>query len=100
MIIKDAKFLSQINWGFIIVDEGHRLKNFEAKLITEIKKYNSNNRLILTGTPLHVSITLSGTTCRINRRTVFLEQSRRVVVSSQFHPPRSIHRLGFLPRMV
>jgi ATP-dependent DNA helicase len=54
IIIKDAKFLSNLDWGYIIVDEGHRLKNFEGKLITEIKKYDSANRLILTGTPLHV----------------------------------------------
>lgn len=54
MIIKDAKHLAHLDWGYIVVDEGHRLKNFEGKLITEIKKYDSSNRLILTGTPLHV----------------------------------------------
>ncbi|KAF8515181.1 SNF2 family N-terminal domain-containing protein [Gautieria morchelliformis] len=53
MIIKDRKYLSKYEWNFIVVDEGHRLKNMDCKLMQEIKKYDSANRLILTGTPLH-----------------------------------------------
>ncbi|KAL9101806.1 MAG: hypothetical protein Q9163_002977 [Psora crenata] len=34
------------------VDEGHRLKNFNCKLVKELKQYPSESRLILTGTPL------------------------------------------------
>ena len=33
-------------------DEGHRLKNFNCKLVKELKQYTSESRLILTGTPL------------------------------------------------
>jgi ATP-dependent DNA helicase len=54
MIIKDRVHLSNYNWGYIVVDEGHRLKNLNCKLIKEIKKYTSAGRMILTGTPLHV----------------------------------------------
>lgn len=36
----------------MIVDEGHRIKNMNCKLIKELKEYNSANRLLLTGTPL------------------------------------------------
>ncbi|KAF8226545.1 hypothetical protein L208DRAFT_1406866 [Tricholoma matsutake] len=53
MIIKDRVHLSNYNWGYIVVDEGHRLKNLNCKLIQEIKKYSSAGRMILTGTPLH-----------------------------------------------
>ena len=55
LIIKDRKHLSKYKWGYIVVDEGHRLKNFNSKLMQEIKKYPSAGRMILTGTPLHVS---------------------------------------------
>ncbi|WVQ80990.1 hypothetical protein IAT38_003097 [Cryptococcus sp. DSM 104549] len=51
--MKDKQFLSGINWKFIVVDEGHRLKNLDCKLIRELKSYTSANRMILTGTPLH-----------------------------------------------
>ena len=54
MIIKDRLHLARYNWGYIVVDEGHRLKNLDCKLMKEIKKYNSAGRMILTGTPLHV----------------------------------------------
>ncbi|KAG6809199.1 hypothetical protein H0H92_001186 [Tricholoma furcatifolium] len=53
MIIKDRAHLEHYNWGYIVVDEGHRLKNLDCKLMQEIKKYQSAGRMILTGTPLH-----------------------------------------------
>ncbi|ORX34552.1 putative helicase [Kockovaella imperatae] len=53
MCMKDQKFLSGFMWKFIVVDEGHRLKNLDCKLIRELKSYTSANRMILTGTPLH-----------------------------------------------
>jgi ATP-dependent DNA helicase len=55
IIIKDRIHLAHYNWGYIVVDEGHRLKNLDCKLMKEIKKYPSAGRMILTGTPLHVS---------------------------------------------
>lgn len=55
MIIKDRVHLAKYKWGYIVVDEGHRLKNSNSKLMQEIKKYPSAGRMILTGTPLHVS---------------------------------------------
>ncbi|TFK32975.1 SNF2 family N-terminal domain-containing protein [Crucibulum laeve] len=53
MIIKDRAALAHYDWGYIVVDEGHRLKNLDCKLMREIKKYRSAGRMILTGTPLH-----------------------------------------------
>ncbi|KAG7452973.1 uncharacterized protein BT62DRAFT_925514 [Guyanagaster necrorhizus] len=53
MIMKDRVHLADYNWGYIVVDEGHRLKNLNSKLMREIKKYNNASRMILTGTPLH-----------------------------------------------
>lgn len=50
--MNDSKYLQNIPWKFIIVDEGHRLKNLDCKLIRELKTYRSANRLLLTGTPL------------------------------------------------
>ncbi|KAH9943620.1 SNF2 family N-terminal domain-containing protein [Amylocystis lapponica] len=53
MIIKDRPYLSGYFFGFIVVDEGHRLKNMDCKLMREIKSLNSAARMVLTGTPLH-----------------------------------------------
>lgn len=58
MIIRDRVHLAQYQWGYVVVDEGHRLKNLDCKLMQEIKKYPSAGRMILTGTPLHVCLFL------------------------------------------
>ncbi|KAL5342379.1 SNF2 family N-terminal domain-containing protein [Aspergillus crustosus] len=55
--MNDRKYLAQYQWRYIIVDEGHRLKNMNCKLIKELLSYNSANRLLITGTPLQNNIT-------------------------------------------
>ncbi|KAI8066725.1 SNF2 family N-terminal domain-containing protein [Gongronella butleri] len=52
-IIKDRPVLSKFKWVYMIIDEGHRMKNSKSKLTTVIRQYyTSRYRLILTGTPL------------------------------------------------
>ncbi|KAI9824382.1 MAG: hypothetical protein M1832_001917 [Thelocarpon impressellum] len=50
--MNDRNHLANMGWKFIIIDEGHRLKNFNCRLIRELKSYDSANRLLITGTPL------------------------------------------------
>ncbi|KAI9811851.1 MAG: hypothetical protein M1827_005202 [Pycnora praestabilis] len=50
--MNDQKFLSQYGWKYIIIDEGHRIKNLNCRLVRELKSYTSANRLLITGTPL------------------------------------------------
>ncbi|KAL2914601.1 ATP-dependent DNA helicase Snf21 [Polyrhizophydium stewartii] len=50
---KDRPVLSKVKWVYMIIDEGHRLKNTESRLSTTLADYYSSRyRLILTGTPL------------------------------------------------
>ena len=49
-------YLVNCTIGLLLCDEGHRLKNMDSMLMREIKKYESASRLILTGTPLQVSL--------------------------------------------
>ncbi len=50
--MNDRAHFRRVMWRYIVVDEGHRLKNTHCKLIRELKQYDSVNRLLLTGTPL------------------------------------------------
>merc|ERR1719337_275853 len=50
--MNDRSTFQNIQWRYIVVDEGHRLKNMNCRLIKELKQYHSANRLLLTGTPL------------------------------------------------
>jgi len=45
--------LSRIKWVYLVVDEGHRLKNDAARLTRTLSEsYSVQHRLLLTGTPL------------------------------------------------
>ncbi|MED6205469.1 hypothetical protein PIB30_018071 [Stylosanthes scabra] len=48
----DRPKLSKIHWHYVIIDEGHRIKNASCKLNADLKHYQSSHRLLLTGTPL------------------------------------------------
>ncbi|KAJ9505737.1 hypothetical protein QJQ45_012825 [Haematococcus lacustris] len=52
MILADGKFLSKIKFRYLVVDEGHRLKNTHCRLIKELRTLHADNRLLLTGTPI------------------------------------------------
>ncbi|KAK4876073.1 hypothetical protein RN001_012495 [Aquatica leii] len=52
-----GKYLSTHVYQYLIVDEGHRLKNHLSKLSLELQKLKSSNRLLLTGTPLQNNMT-------------------------------------------
>merc|ERR1719382_404943 len=52
MVLSERKFLQRYKFKYIVVDEGHRLKNFDCKLLRELKFVPSDNKLLLTGTPL------------------------------------------------
>ena len=46
------KRLRHYEWKYVVVDEGHRLKNFKCKLVRELKHLCAGNKLLLTETPL------------------------------------------------
>uniref|UniRef100_A0A8C7N8D2 Proliferation-associated SNF2-like protein n=1 Tax=Oncorhynchus kisutch TaxID=8019 RepID=A0A8C7N8D2_ONCKI len=48
----DRKFLQRFHWKYLIVDEGHRIKNLNCRLVRELKMLPTDNKLLLTGTPL------------------------------------------------
>mmetsp|Transcript_11161 Transcript_11161/g.46600 ORF Transcript_11161/g.46600 Transcript_11161/m.46600 type:complete len:413 (+) Transcript_11161:132-1370(+) len=57
MVIKDKSTLTKWKWKYIIVDEGHRMKNADCKLALTLSTYETKNRLLLTGTPLQNNLT-------------------------------------------
>ncbi|XP_049989534.1 lymphocyte-specific helicase, partial [Alexandromys fortis] len=50
--MRDQNALQHCYWKYLIVDEGHRIKNMKCRLIRELKRFNADNKLLLTGTPL------------------------------------------------
>ncbi|XP_048481859.1 ATP-dependent helicase brm isoform X2 [Plutella xylostella] len=52
-VIKDKGVLAKVHWKYMIIDEGHRMKNHHCKLTQVLNThYIAPHRLLLTGTPL------------------------------------------------
>lgn len=52
-VIKDKSVLAKLHWKYMIIDEGHRMKNHHCKLTQVLNThYIAPHRLLLTGTPL------------------------------------------------
>ena len=52
MVIKEKNALKKFHWRYIIIDEAHRLKNENSRLSLVLRMFNTNNRMLITGTPL------------------------------------------------
>lgn len=48
----DRSHLERYTWQYLILDEGHRIKNRNCRLVRELKSIRSVSRLLLTGTPI------------------------------------------------
>jgi len=51
-VLRDVVAIEQVSWDLIILDEGQRIKNWEAKTSRVVKALKSPFALVLTGTPL------------------------------------------------
>uniref|UniRef100_A0A672SQR0 Chromodomain-helicase-DNA-binding protein 6-like n=1 Tax=Sinocyclocheilus grahami TaxID=75366 RepID=A0A672SQR0_SINGR len=56
MIMADCPELKKINWRCVVIDEAHRLKNRNCKLLEGLKLMNLEHKVLLTGTPLQNSV--------------------------------------------
>lgn len=52
----DVEILVPINWNYCVLDEGHLIKNPRAKIAVAVKRFASNHRLILSGTPIQNNV--------------------------------------------
>ena len=51
-VLRDILPIERVRWDLIILDEGQRIKNWEAKTTGVVKGLRSNFALVLSGTPL------------------------------------------------
>ncbi|KAK3313511.1 hypothetical protein B0H66DRAFT_354542 [Apodospora peruviana] len=52
----DIDIIEKYNWNYVVLDEGHLIKNPKAKISMAVKRLASNHRLILTGTPIQNNV--------------------------------------------
>nr|XP_026653909.1 chromodomain-helicase-DNA-binding protein 6 isoform X8 [Zonotrichia albicollis] len=56
MILADCPELKKIQWRCVVIDEAHRLKNRNCKLLEGLKLMALEHKVLLTGTPLQNSV--------------------------------------------
>ncbi|KAF2449709.1 hypothetical protein P171DRAFT_427878 [Karstenula rhodostoma CBS 690.94] len=52
----DNELLKPFNWNYVVLDEGHLIKNAKSKTSQAVKNFQSNHRLILSGTPIQNNV--------------------------------------------
>ena len=57
MIRYDFKKLLPIKWSYMILDEGHKIKNWTTRVNRCLNVFKCESRLILTGTPIQNNLT-------------------------------------------
>ncbi|XP_037903696.1 chromodomain-helicase-DNA-binding protein 7 isoform X5 [Hermetia illucens] len=56
MIVTDYNDLRNFNWRVCVIDEAHRLKNRNCKLLEGLRQLNLEHRVLLSGTPLQNNV--------------------------------------------
>ncbi|OBT99665.1 TATA-binding protein-associated factor mot1 [Pseudogymnoascus verrucosus] len=91
----DAEVLAPINWNYLVLDEGHLIKNPRAKVTIAVKRLLSNHRLILSGTPIQNNVLelwslfdflMPGF---LGAEKVFLDRFAKPIAASRFGKPSS-----------
>ncbi|KAK8189646.1 SNF2 family N-terminal domain-containing protein [Phyllosticta paracitricarpa] len=52
-----AQFLLPVYWGYAVLDEGHKIRNPNARITIFCKELRTANRMILSGTPMQNNLT-------------------------------------------
>lgn len=56
VLSNDLRYLEPLRWNYLVLDEGHVIKNSKTKIARAVRSLSSDHRLILTGTPIQNSV--------------------------------------------
>ncbi|ONH68800.1 Helicase SWR1 [Cyberlindnera fabianii] len=56
LVCQDQQIFKRKRWRYMILDEAHNIKNFKSNRWNALLNFNTENRLLLTGTPLQNNI--------------------------------------------
>jgi SNF2 family DNA or RNA helicase len=57
VVRSDLEKLASLRYAYVVLDEGHMIKNARSKLSQAVRRLHARHRLILTGTPIQNNVT-------------------------------------------
>ncbi|KAL2725260.1 DNA excision repair protein ERCC-6-like isoform X1 [Vespula squamosa] len=55
-MLKHKDLLTNTQWHYVILDEGHKIRNPQAKISKAVKEFSTPHRILLTGSPMQNSL--------------------------------------------
>lgn len=52
----DLRFFENVRWNYVVLDEGHVIKNPKTRVARAVRSLSAKHRLVLTGTPIQNSV--------------------------------------------
>ncbi|KAL3709382.1 hypothetical protein TMatcc_003172 [Talaromyces marneffei ATCC 18224] len=75
-VVTDSYRFSRMGpWEVVVLDEGHRIKNFITKLSTSVKRLKTRQRVILTGTPIQNDLSEVWSLCQWLYPEIFVKET-------------------------
>lgn len=56
ILSNDLRFFDNVRWNYVVLDEGHVIKNPKTRVARAVRSVSAKHRLILTGTPIQNSV--------------------------------------------
>eukprot|EP01083_Nonionella_stella_P000951 2726_1 len=56
VVMCDTTYLNRIDWALLVLDEAHRLKNRQAKILKDLSTLRHDHCVMLTGTPIQNNV--------------------------------------------
>ncbi|MDH6344222.1 SNF2 family DNA or RNA helicase [Parabacteroides sp. PFB2-12] len=51
-VLRDSQVINQAGFDFLILDEAQKIKNYETKTASAVKRIQASHKLVITGTPI------------------------------------------------
>lgn len=89
-VVTCIDILTQYNWHYVVVDEGHKIRNPKAKVSLACKKIRTKHRIMLTGSPMQNNLqelwSLFDFTnpCMLGDLTTFMEHFNNPIIQGGF----------------
>ena len=86
-------YLAAVHWRYLVLDEGHRIKNEKTALYDRLRLVKAQRKLLLTGTPLQNNLHELWALLHFLHPELFADSNTFDQVSQESRPaPHSTHR--------